>query len=104
MAATDNERRFAKRYKLDWPVNLWHETTQRNYTGRSENISVSGALIQLPITVPIRMNEKIDIKFPTPETNEEPRYPNKIFTATVVRVNRGQSILDGSQSVAVRFS
>jgi hypothetical protein len=104
MVVADNERRVDKRYKLDWPVNLWHESTQRNYNGRSENISVSGALIQLPLTVPIRMNEKIEIKFPTPESNEEPRYPNKIFTATVVRVNRGQSILEGNQAVAVRFS
>ncbi|NLE29880.1 MAG: PilZ domain-containing protein [Phycisphaerae bacterium] len=104
MVVADNERRIAKRYKLDWPVNFWHESTQRNYTGRSDNISVSGALIQLPLTVPIRLNEKIEIKFPTPENKDEPQYPNKVFSAKVVRVNRGQSILEGNQSVAVQFT
>jgi len=98
------EKRRAKRYRLDWPVCVWHEPTQKFYNGRSVNISASGALIQLPLTAPIRVAESIEVNFPPPEGLTSDRYPAKIFSSRVVRVNRGQSILNGVQSVAIKFA
>lgn len=97
------EQRHAKRYGLDWPVCVWHEPTQKFYTGQSVNISSTGALIQLPLTAPIRFAETIDVNFPSPDGLDSDRYPAKVFAGQVVRVNRRQSILDGVQNVAVRF-
>jgi hypothetical protein len=104
MGETVSERRKNKRYTLDWPVCLWHELNQRFYSGRSINISSSGALIHLPLTVPLRANEKVELNFPPPENEDtKEKIPAKVFTAKVIRVNRGQSILDANQSVALKF-
>ena len=98
-----DERRVAKRYDLDWPVCVWYEPTQKFYNGRSTNISASGALLKLPLTTPIRHSEAIEVNFPSPDGLAGDRYPAKVFACKVVRVNRGQSILDGLQQVAVQF-
>ena len=103
MEAQTQEHRKAKRYKLDWPVCVWHEATGKFYNGRSVNISSNGALLRLPLTAPIRMAEGLEVNFPSPEGLAADRYPAKVFTSQVVRVNRPQSILDGQQQVAVRF-
>jgi c-di-GMP-binding flagellar brake protein YcgR len=104
MVETESERRSAKRYQLDRPVCLWHESAQRFYSGRSVNISNSGALIQLPLTIPIRLQEKVDLNFPTPEGTDGCRqHSDKVFSAKVIRVNRGQSVLEASQAVALEF-
>ncbi len=94
------ERRAAKRVKLDWPVCLWHDNTQQFYNGRSANISATGALIKLPLTAPIRQDDSVEVNFPAPDDSIE---ESKVFTARVVRVNRGQSILEGNQFVALQF-
>ncbi len=94
------ERRAAKRVKLDWPVCLWHDNTQQFYNGRSSDISATGALIKLPLTAPISKNDSVEVNFPAPDDSEQ---ESKVFTAKVVRVNRGQSILDGNQFVALQF-
>jgi hypothetical protein len=104
MGETSTERRKSKRYDLDWPVCLWHELTQRFYTGRSINISSTGALIHIPLTVPLRTNEKVELNFPPPENSSDMEHsPAKVFSAQVIRVNRGQSILEANQAVALRF-
>ncbi|MFA5866219.1 MAG: PilZ domain-containing protein [Phycisphaerae bacterium] len=110
MTTLEQERRCSRRYQLDWPVTLWHEPTKRFYDARSVNISVSGALIQLPLTVPIRKSEDIEVKFTLPKDNEADGQNAsnvnvyvKAFSASVVRINRGQSILQAHQSVALTF-
>ncbi len=95
------ERRAATRVKLDWPVCLWHDNTQKFYNGRSENISATGALVRLPLTAPISKDDSVEVNFPAPDDSAEQE--SKVFTAKVVRVNRGQSILDGNQFVALQF-
>lgn len=101
------ERRIAKRQQLDWPVRVWHEPTQKFYNARSVNVSASGALITLPLTAPIRISETIEATFPPPPTPDDTRHDHnsceKVFSSQVVRVNRPQSLLTGSQQVALRF-
>ena len=103
MVAQD-DRRAARRYPLQWQVCVWHEASKRFFNGRSDNISGSGALIYLPLTVPVRLNERVEVNFPSPGISGSDRHPARIFTAKVVRINRPQSILDGRQAVAVNFA
>lgn len=100
---TAQENRGAKRYTLDWPICIWHEPTGRFYRGHSVNISSTGALIRLPLSAPIRHEEAIDVNFPPPDGLDADRYPAKVFTGKVVRVNRPQTILEGEQSIALHF-
>ncbi len=95
------ERRAAKRVKLDWPVCLWHDATQQFYNGRSVNISASGVLVKMPLTVPIRKDDSVEINFPAPDETAEDQ--GRVFSAKAVRINRGQSILEATQSVALQF-
>jgi len=97
------ERRAAKRYPLERQVCVWHEPTQKFYNGTSVNVSSSGALLKLPLTAPIRMAEPLEVNFPVPNDLTTDRLPPKVLSCHVVRVNRPQSILDGSQQVAVKF-
>jgi len=103
MIVAEKEKRGSKRFKMDWQVCLWHEPTQRFFSGRSVNISATGALLQLPLTVPIRLAEEVEFNFTPPEGQKSDQLPAKVFSARVVRVNRGESILEANQSVALQF-
>jgi c-di-GMP-binding flagellar brake protein YcgR len=102
-SVVEQERRGSKRFHLDWPVCLWHEGTKRFYSGRSVNISATGALIHLPLSVPIRSSEQVEVNFSVPMDQRNAKH-SKVFSANVVRVNRGASLLDGRQAVAVEFA
>ncbi len=104
MIVAEKEKRGSKRFKMDWQVCLWHEPTQRFYSGRSVNISATGALLQMPLTVPLRMAEDVEFNFTPPEGQNSDQFHSKVFSAKVVRVNRGESILDANQSVALKFA
>lgn len=99
---TETERRGSRRFVLDWPVCLWHQGTNRFYSARSVNISATGALIQLPLSVPIRAGEQVEVNLAVPKGPAAPKH-SKVFSASVVRVNRGESLLNGRQSVAMKF-
>jgi len=99
----ENDRRVAQRYPLDWQVCVWHDRSKRFFNGKSANISGTGALIYLPLTAPISVDEELEVNFPSPTTPGDERYPARVFTARVVRVNRPESILDGRQAVAMQF-
>lgn len=102
----NKERRSSKRLNLDWSVCLWHEPTSNFYNGESVNISSTGALIKLPLTVPVRISDPVTIRFPQSANGNQENdqsAPEKVFSARIVRVNRGQSILEANQSVALTF-
>ncbi len=103
MVALDN-RRAAVRYPLEWQVCLWHDQSKRFFTGRSTNISSTGAMIRLPLTVPLTVDQRVELNFPSPGIGQNDRHPASIFSARVVRINRPQSILEGQQVVAVQFT
>jgi hypothetical protein len=67
------------------------------------DISSTGALVQLPLSAPIRAAEQVEVNFTVPDGADPDLYASKLFTAKVVRVNRGQSILEGQQSIALQF-
>jgi hypothetical protein len=94
-----DERRKSTRFDLDCSVSLWHGPTQRTYSGRSQNVSATGALLHFPLTIPFRPDDTVEVHFSNPKNEPTP----KPFPATVVRINRGQSILQANQSVAIRF-
>lgn len=99
------ERRRAVRIKLDWPVYVWSEATNRFYRGKSVNISSTGVLIKLPLQIPIRLEDRISVSFPAPQESETSPLGSEehVFKGRVVRINRGSSILEGYQSVALEF-
>jgi len=103
MTVTEQERRTSKRIKLDWPVSLWHGPTERFYSACNVNISSTGALVEVPLTVPVRISDSVQFSFLPSEVKKTDESPAKVFSGQVVRVNRGQSILQGYQSVALKF-
>ncbi len=95
------ENRTARRFDVERAAVVWHEPSRHFYSGRSVNISADGALLKLPLSAPIRMDETVDIRFPSGEGDAE--LPTSVRTSKVVRVNRPQAILEGQQLVAIEF-
>jgi len=97
------ERRQNRRYQLDWSACIWHDATKRFYSAKSVDISATGALVRIPLSAPIRVAEKIEVNFTVPDGADPDQCASKVFSAKVVRVNRGQSILEAQQSIALQF-
>jgi len=97
------ERRQNRRYHLDWAACIWHDATKRFYTAQSVDISATGALVRIPLSAPIRVTEQVEVNFTVPDGPDPDQCASKVFSAKVVRVNRGQSILEAQQSIALQF-
>jgi len=101
-----HERRGHPRYRIDSPVTLLCEEQGARFAGRGEDMSRTGARVALPLSVPIRRGQRVQMRLeprfastPTDETanSSTPRQ------AHVVRVRRDATLLDGLQQVGLAF-
>ncbi len=98
------ELRKQARTQLSWPVSLWVPAANRFFNGRSENISKSGVLLNVPMATPVREGQIIEINFPrTAALAKEKGQFARIKTGMVVRVDRNTVVKDGSIGVGVAF-
>ena len=98
------EQRSETRSAISWPVSIWLPEANRFFNGRSENISKSGVLLNVPMATPVREGQIIEINFPrTAALAKEKGQFARIKTGMVVRVDRSTVVKDGSIGVGVAF-
>lgn len=83
------DRRQHKRNQIDWPVSVYSPRLGMFINGRSVDVSSGGAKISLPIAVPLRPGQIVELNFPRTTTLAQAagRY-SRIKTGVVVRVDR----------------
>ncbi len=102
----EQERRIHPRYRIDWPISLSQRRRGRLYSGRGHNLSQGGALVALPMSIPLKPGQELEMKLhprvksESVHTSEQPKEVRK---AQVVRVERASSFLDGLQLVGLKF-
>jgi len=101
--ATENRRDV--RTELAWPVSVWLPESNRFFNGKSQNISKGGAMLTLPMTVPVRTGHLIEVNFPrTMALAKQKGQFARIKTAKVVRIDRSHLTTDAHIGVAVQFA
>ena len=104
MMETLVEQRKDARTDLTWPVSIWLPEANRFVNGRSSNISKSGALLEMPMTSPVRSGHTVELNFPRTENlaKEKGQFA-RIRTGTVVRVDRKSILKNASIGVGIKF-
>ncbi|MDD4891453.1 MAG: PilZ domain-containing protein [Phycisphaerae bacterium] len=81
------DRRRHQRNQIDWPVSVYHPRLGMFVNGRSVDVSQSGAKISLPIAVPLRPGQVVELNFPRTSTLAKMAGCfSRIKTALVVRI------------------
>jgi hypothetical protein len=95
------DRRRHVRNRIDWPVSVYHPRLGMFINGRSVNVSQSGAMLSLPIAVPIRPGQVVELNFPRTTTLAKMAGSfSRIKTALVVRVEAEQSEAEQAEAAA----
>jgi len=98
------EQRRDTRTDLCWPVSLWLPDANRFFNGQSSNISKTGVFITLPMTVPVKAGNTVEINFPRTEAlaKEKGRFA-RIKSGKVVRIERKDMLKNANIGVAIAF-
>ena len=102
MSATPStERRRHQRYPLATSVQFFHAKSQRDFPGRSVDVSDGGMLMFVPATVPLHAGQNIRLNASAlpARTDHTPGQRD----ATVVRVDRNALLSAGHIAVGVQF-
>ena len=103
--ATTTEQRKEIRTKLSWPISMWIPEAHRFFYGCSDNVSRSGALLKMPLTVPIRAGSTVEVNFPrTQRLAKEKGSFARIRSGRIVRVDRNNMLKEAKICVAVAFN
>ena len=98
------EQRQAERWPVSWPVSVWHPQAGRFFNGRSINVSSDGALLTMPLRVPLREGQNLELNFPRSEGLAETKGGfARIKTARVIRVDRSDLISGAAVKVGLVF-
>ncbi len=98
------EQRKDTRTDLSWPVSIWLPGANRFFNGRSSNVSKRGVFITVPVTMPVRTGQVVEINFPrTTVLAKEKGQFARIKSGKVVRVDRKNMLKDANIGVAVAF-
>ncbi len=98
------EQRKDTRTSLSWPVSIWLPEANRFFNGQSSNISKTGVFITLPMTVPVKAGNTVEINFPRTEAlaKEKGRFA-RIKSGKVVRIERKDILKNANIGVAIAF-
>jgi hypothetical protein len=101
------ERRAHPRYQIDWPISLRQRQQGQLFNGRGHNLSKGGALVALPMSIPLRPGQEFEVTIqPHPNLDPPeglPHAPGEVRNARVVRVQRAPRFLEGIQMVGLQF-
>ena len=98
------EQRKDTRTSLSWPVSIWLPEANRFFNGRSSNISKTGVFLTVPMTVPVRAGNVVEINFPRTEAlaKEKGQFA-RIKSGRVVRIERKDILKSANIGVAIAF-
>ena len=99
------EQRHTERTAVSWPVSIWHPKATRFFNGQSINVSSDGALIVLPMKVPVREGQNLELNFPRSETlaRLKGRFA-RIKKARVIRIDRRDASRQATIKVGLEFN
>ena len=97
------DRRKHQRYPLATSISFHHCPTQRDFPGRSVDISEGGLLMYVPATVPVHAGQYISVRVGGTGRPEFAGHGEDPINATVVRVDRHQLLAVGHIAVGVQF-
>ena len=102
--ATATEQRNNERTDIAWPVSVWMPEVNRFFNGQTSNVSKGGAYFRVPITMPVREGNIIEVNFPRTEAlaKDKGQYA-RIKCGKVVRVERRNILTEADMGVAVIF-
>ena len=101
---TLTEQRKSNRTNLSWPVSVWLPEANRFFNGRSSNISKSGVYVTVPMTMPVRAGNVVEINFPrTMALARKKGQFARIKKGKVVRVERRNMLEDANIGIAIQF-
>ena len=90
--------------EVRWPVSLWNPKATRFSNGRSLNVSADGALLSLPMQVPLCEGQDVEINFPRTEMLAKDKGGFcRIKTARVVRIDRSEAVTSATIKVGLEF-
>jgi len=98
------EQRYQTRTELCWPVSVWLPEANRFFLGHSANISRTGVMLNVPMTIPVKEGNVVEINFPrTSGLAEKKGGYARIKSGKVVRIERNNLLRDANVGVAVHF-
>lgn len=98
------EQRTNSRTEVSWPVSIWLPQANRFFNGRSANISKTGVFIKVPLTMPIRPGDTVEVNFPRTATLAKKKGQfARIKSGRVVRVDRTNMLKEAGIGVGIVF-
>jgi c-di-GMP-binding flagellar brake protein YcgR len=97
------ERRVAQRYSVPARVQFYHDPTQRDFPGRTVDISSSGMLMYVPATVPVHPGQKVKVCVGVQGPDQLGQLAETPIQGTIVRVDRNPLLAVGNIAVGVQF-
>ena len=85
-------------------VQFYHGQSQRQFPGRTVDVSRTGTLMQVPATAPMRVGQTIRMDVAVIPHPQFANFDQDPIDATIVRVDRGNLVATGQVAVGVRFA
>ena len=101
--ARSAERRRATRYTVGTRIQFYHDPTQRDFPGRTVDISSGGLLMYVPATVPVHPGQTVKVCVGTGGKPQFADLSQRPIHATIVRVDRNPLLAVGNIAVGVQF-
>ena len=98
-----SERRQHPRFKLAAMVDFHHEPTDRDFPGKSVDISAGGLMMYLPATVPVQKGQGVSVTVGDHDNPEFAGLGDEI-SGKIARVNRDQLLSTGNIAIGVEFN
>ena len=98
------ERRHHVRYPLATTVQVYHGPSQRRFPAQTVDLSAGGALMYVPVAVPVAPGQPIRLTIGSHSRPELAGLSNRPLSGTIVRVDRYRILDGGHMPVGVRFS
>ncbi|MCF7958021.1 MAG: PilZ domain-containing protein [Phycisphaerae bacterium] len=101
----ENEQRSSRRTQVNWPISVWHPKLSKFFNGKGLNVSRSGALVTLPMMVPLRKGQEVEVNFPRSQAMAKSKGQfARIKTARIVRIDRSDSVRSTQVKVGLEFN
>lgn len=98
------DRRVHQRFPLATNLSFHHGPTQRDFPGRSVDVSHGGMLMYVPATVPLHAGQYLRVSLGGTPGAEFVGLNDEPVEATVVRVDRNPLVAAGHIAVGVQFN
>ena len=97
------ERRRGLRIREQRPVKVFDSASARYFGGQTEDISVTGLRIELPVYVPVQPGDTLSVHVGLNQKGQSLANRRQMIPARVVWVNRSDRRIDGKLEAGIEF-